>query len=275
MDALTQPVPIEQAIRRIGDKTPVTSVLRTEDWSRVPLALRERAMFSAGVDWADFLESSQAKLLKAVSGIREDVGRGKQAFVDRGSFIGDMRKLVLAQGKSDESGGLTDLASRARLGLIYDVQTQQAFGYARWKFDQDPDALNAFPAQELLREEARRVPRDWETRWRNAGGRLVQGRMAALKTDPVWQQLSRFGTPYPPFDFGSGMGLRDLDRAESEQLGLIEPERDLEPQEQDFNAQLEGSARNVSPNMRAALARVFGAQIDVTGDKVRWTGRGA
>jgi hypothetical protein len=31
-------------------------------------------------------------------------------------------------------------------------------------------------------------------------------RMIARKDSPIWEALSRFGTPYPPFDFNSGCG---------------------------------------------------------------------
>lgn len=39
--------------------------------------------------------------------------------------------------------------------------------------------------------------------------------MIALKSDRVWTNFSRFGRPYPPSDFGSGMGVEDIDRDEA------------------------------------------------------------
>ena len=57
-------------------------------------------------------------------------------------------------------------------------------------------------------------------RWEAAGGQFTNGRMAALKTDPIRAAISRFGDPFPPFDYGSDMGLRDIDREEAEALGL-------------------------------------------------------
>ena len=38
--------------------------------------------------------------------------------------------------------------------------------------------------------------------------------MVALKEDPVWTRISRFGQPWPPFDFNSGMGVEDVSHDE-------------------------------------------------------------
>ena len=46
--------------------------------------------------------------------------------------------------------------------------------------------------------------------------------MIALKTDPIWTKISRFGHPWPPFDFNSGMGVRDVSRADAIRLGVIQ-----------------------------------------------------
>lgn len=87
-------------------------------------------------------------------------------------------------------------------------------------------ALIAFPAQEMIRvrhgeqydshEEA-----VWRKRWTAAGGTLFNDRIIALKTDPIWCKISRFGKPYPPFDFHSCMGVFDVGRAECMKLGLV------------------------------------------------------
>ena len=117
---------------------------------------------------------------------------------------------------------MTDIASRRRLSLIYKMKYDEAREYAKYTRGQDSDALYMFPAQEFLRVEPRRVPRtDWQTRWRAAGGKLYGGRMVALKSSDVWRNLSRFDRPYPPFDFGSGMGVEDIDRDEDIELGLL------------------------------------------------------
>ncbi len=109
-----------------------------------------------------------------------------------------------------------------RIGLIYEMNVAEAREYGRYVRGQDADTLAMYPAQEFLRVEQRRIPRtDWEIRWRAAGGKIIRGRMVALKSDAVWTNLSRFGRPYPPFDYGSGMGIEDIDRDEAIELGLL------------------------------------------------------
>ena len=56
--------------------------------------------------------------------------------------------------------------------------------------------------------------RDWGTRWSQAGEKFYAGRMIALKSGPVWCEISRFENPWPPFNYGSGMGVEDIDRDE-------------------------------------------------------------
>jgi len=277
MDLFVKPTPLADAVQKLGSKGVVPSLLRTAEWADVPVELRDKAFFSAGVDWARFLDDSKAKLADAIALRKEQVANGT-AYVDRSSFIGDMRKLVLSQRSSSPPGGegggegsLTDLASRARLGLIFDMQTQSAAGYARFKYEQDPDVLNAFPAQELVREESRLRPRDWTARWAEAGGELYGARMIALKTDPVWTAISRFGVPWPPFDFGSGMGVRDISREEAEQIGLLQASDVLTPSEAlDFLAETEVDVGSISPETLLMMQSAFGDKLEISGGKARW-----
>ena len=273
MPLILQPTPIAEAVAKMEARSPVASVLRSAEWAEIPVALRESAFFSAGVDWADFLVQGQTKILAALAQRKEQVARGN-AFVDRSSFIGDMRRLVISRGKGigDRPSDLTDLASRARLGLIFDMQTQSAMGHARWKYEQRPAVLNAFPAQELLPSTARK-PRDWDTIWDANNGPRPTGagrRLVALKTDPIWTAISRFGVPWPPFDFGSTRELRDLDRAEAETIGLIAPDDELQPGDAAFNEHLQASAADLPTAFRDLLSDLFGNQIQFRGDRALW-----
>lgn len=258
------------ATAKLRKRRVVASRLRTRGWDAVRPGLRDRAFFSAGVDDARFLKTAQDKILQALAVKKEQLANGNEAFVDRSSFIGDMRKAAREAGLATNREDLRDPASRARLGLIYDMQVQSARGFARRKVELDPDVLDAFPAQELVRLENRKVPRDWLGRWASAGGKLYGGRMIALKTDPVWAAISRFGVPWPPFDFGSGMGLRDVDRAEAEALGLIKPGETPASADPGFNAELEASVTNLSPDYVSALGRIFGDAVEVVQGIARW-----
>ena len=66
-----------------------------------------------------------------------------------------------------------------------------------------------YPAQRLTASTAAKPRLEWPARWEEAGqkvgweGAKKQGGFVALKTSPIWAALSRFGTPWPPFDYGS------------------------------------------------------------------------
>jgi hypothetical protein len=288
MKLLTTAVPLQDAITKLDAKSVVASTLRTADWAQVRLALRDRAFFSAAVEDAQFLETAKSKLLMAVALQKEQVvnpqGDVASAYVDRSSFIGDMRKRALDAGLSDGSGGLTDLASRTRLKLIYDIQTQHVTNYTRRKTDMQPAILDAYPAYELVRMEERKDKRDWIGIWtgrvpKSNGevvarpGRLVAGdRMIALKTDPIWVAISVFGTPWPPFDFGSGMGLDDVSRRDAEDFGLLQPGEEIQPVDADFNEALLASTQDIGPDLLQSLVDLFGDRVSVEGDTISWTG---
>jgi hypothetical protein len=266
--------PIQAAIEKLGAKTPIVSVLRSAEWADVPLGLRERAQFSARVESARVMQTIQDKMMSAISMKREKVAHG-EAFVDRSSFIGDLRKVVQEEGLGTGTGTITDISSRARLGLIYDTQLAQAQGFARYKSDMTPIILDMWPAQEFLRLQERRAPRNWTSRWEEAGGIFVAGsRMIALKTDPVWVNLSVFGVPWPPFDFGSGMGLKDVSRADAVEYGLLEKGETIQPTDAKFNDDLWASTENLSPEILSALKTIFGDQIiiDPAEGSVSWKG---
>lgn len=269
--------PLQAAVDLLDNKAVVASKVRTKDWQNEDLdeRMKLRAFWSAGVENVKFLDTARLKMKSAVALQREKVKRG-EAFVDRSSFIGDMRKVAFAQGLGDGTGGLTDPTSRVRLGLIFDMQLRQMQGFAQRKIDLDPDVLDAFPAQELYRAEERRQQRDWFARWQEAGNKVgwkgaLQDRMIALKTSPIWVEVSVFRRPWAPFDWGSGMDLRDVDRAEAEQIGLLAPGADVPPVEGgDLTDSLEASVAGLSDLAIRTLKNLFGDRVSITGDRARW-----
>ena len=262
-----RPEPIKEAVKKLGQKTPLAAVLTSEQWSEIPAAIRERAQFSATVSSARILNQFQKKLSDATELQREIVKTGKSALVTRSSFITDMREDVLAAGLSPDAPGVRNLASRERLGLIFDIQTQSAENYARWKMGQDEDVLDAFPAQRFIRYEKRKEPRNWRARWREAGEAVgwkgaLSNRMVALKTSPIWAKLSYFGSPWPPFDFNSGMGLEDIDRDEAEELKLIRSDETIEPMLDEFSGELEMNVDDLNPELKSKLKAMLGDSIE-------------
>jgi hypothetical protein len=266
-------LPLAEAAAKISAKTPIGSLLRSREWEAVPVQLRESGQFSAGVVSARLLNAIQDRLSGELRLELEQLANGKQATFNRSTFINAIRDIARQEGlhpDPKDAGTIRDITSIPRLGLIHDMQTSRAQEYARWKMDQTEGALTLYPAQELVRIEPRVKVRDWEARWSAVGGQFLEGRMVALKTDPIWEKLSRFGTPWPPFDYGSGMGLEDVDYDEAVALGLITPDTQITPSEAEFTSKLEASVQGLSPEIRDVLREHFGDQVKLADDKIRW-----
>jgi hypothetical protein len=280
---MASPNPI--AVAKVRAKTPVGSPLKSADWEKlVSVGLRDRAVFSATVEEMRYLDKVANDVRTAIENRRRILADNASparttegAYQTRERFIQELQQIGREAGLTPEDpelrGGIQDPTSERRLKLIWDMQTRQAQEFAKFKMDQDADVLDAYPAQEFTRIESRKVERDdWQERWERAGGELYDGRMIALKTDPVWAKLSRFGTPWPPFDYGSGMGLIDISRKEAEELGLIEPNEKITPMDADFNQKLEASVSDLSDKMQTALKTIFGDQITIENGVAKWLG---
>ncbi len=267
--------PLADAIAKIERKTPVASRLRT--------AVRERGQFSAGVESVRMMGSIQTKLEARIGHYREVLNSGKEAYVSRDSFIRDIRQIALEEGLDTGKGNvLTNIAAPRRLALIYDMQNAQAAGYARWKLDNDADALAILPAWRLGASTAKnpRSHGEWMARWIEAGNAVgwegaSRTEMVALKTSRIWMRLSRFGTPWPPFDFGSTRELEDVWRDEAERLGLVTPDEEIAPTaERDFNAELEASGSLVSAPLAREMKEAFGDQVLWKADEQKFVWQG-
>jgi hypothetical protein len=177
------------------------------------------------------------------------------------------------QPSEEEAGTLTDLSSDERINLILKMQSGFAYGYGNWMQGQHPAILDRWPAQELYRAYNRKTHRQWsgtdtdniikgeppEGRWADAGGQFFDSesgdakRMIALKNAPIWTAISRFGLPYPPFDFNSGMSIRDIKREEAMKLGLIDRDTRIQPETRDFNQDLKYTADIRNAALRQAV----------------------
>lgn len=149
-------------------------------------------------------------------------------------------ELELKPANPDDVGTIKDVTSFGRADLIVRTQQDIAAGFGRYVSENDPDILDAFPARELIRVVEPSDPkrkRNWEARWRAAGGRLFDGRMIAPKDDTVWQNLGdgaggyddALGNPFPPFAFNSGMDVEEVDREEAERLGVVQRNQRITP----------------------------------------------
>ena len=255
------------AAEKILSKALVGSKLDSAGWSQVQAGLRDRAFFSAKVEEARILAEARRMASEVADGSRSE-----------SEFRRDLRKVLDDMGVERGDGSITDLHSKARLDLIVETNVRQARGWAQWKEGTTAGALAAVPAQELVRVRDRKVPREWDQRWAAAGGRLYGGRKVALKNDPVWTKISSFGTPWPPYDFNSGMGVEDVDWDEAVELGLLKDD-DPPPKmpERGFNDGLSAKIPVQDKDDENGLAwtnlkETFGDLIEVHKGEVTWVG---
>lgn len=172
-----------------------------------------------------------------------------------------------------EAGTIKDLSSDQRLNLVIKTNVEMAQGFGHWQQSQDEDVLDGWPAQELFRAEARKEERDWLTIWRGAGGSLFDGRMIALKNDPIWNELGNaddgLGNPWPPYRFNSGMWVRDVSRVDAERFGLLTPGQRVAPQRLDFDAALSSNSGALAEPLKGALLESLGPDYTFDGDVLR------
>lgn len=204
-----------------------TRRLRSRRIDASGLTTAQRLQIEADVNDACFFSSkvSDAKLLESMREYIAKASEGESGF-GRADFITKMRRrLGVPEGEMTGRGALTDITSSRRLGLIYDFQKERTSAEQMLAQAEDPDFASLYPALELIREQRRNVPRDWRSRWVEAGGKLSRGgRMVAFRNDPIWRKISRFGSPTPPFDFNSGMGVENVSAREARALGISAPD---------------------------------------------------
>jgi hypothetical protein len=268
---LTDPLPFQEALDSRAVKSVLPTTLRTAVMSSLPADIRERAFWSAGVTSARFLDTADQAI--------QDYLNGKINLAECRARLNALREelgeVPLRETTGQTKLGLTDIWSEERQNVFLGTNIRMAEGYGQFAQGMDPDVLDEFPAWEFERLESRLHPRNespdpekhWDVRWEKAcmdSGDLLAlkafnetGRMVALKTSGVWIALSRFGLPYDPVDFNTGMGRVMVDRDEAEKLGLIQPGHVLTPQTRGFNDdfQLTPDVRN--ENLLNALLESF------------------
>jgi hypothetical protein len=241
-------------------RIPLPTKATSAEIERLPSSIRRQALFSAQMS----LYSPLVEMGNSIKGILDGTKSASESRRDIRVALSSAG-YVAPGGKEDS---LQDHTSKRRLDLILQQNVRKARGYAKRAADMDPDTLDQWPAQELIRVMPRKKARSWKARWEAAGGTLIQGRMVALKTAPIWSNISRFGDPFPPFDYGSGMGLKDIDRDEAEELGLLGPEDVLTPDPVEFPDVEEANLPGIDqmPQLMDALKKAMGDSASFTGD---------
>ena len=268
-DKILQKALIASGNLKPGDKE---KLVDTAGWSKVQAGLRDRAFFSSQVTEAKILHAMRQNVAELVAGGKSpsEVRRDLRAYLDSIGYAP----------AAQDAGTIKDLYTKARLDVMMKTNADQAKGYASHLRATTTGAILAFPAYELVRVERRKLPRDWGARWAAAAqkvgweGVARNGAMIALKTSPIWAALSRFGNPFPPFDFNSGMGVRDVKKSVCREIGLLGPnEQPKIPEVPDFNGNLaERVPFDKGSREYAELKRKFGDQIQFNEEKreVQW-----
>lgn len=282
LSTTTQPLPA--AVEQMAGRAPLGRSLTAAEWMLVPAEIRLRAMFSSRVECERLLAEFHDRMTQRITLESSRLADGSEGVtMDRGRFVREMREYLDKTGyrpPPKHAGTLRDLTSQGRLGLIWQMNIDQAQGYAEWKTGNSRVALQTFPAMEFIRLSARREIRVWPEIWAAHGGKFygqpgpaypnAPGRMLALKTDPIWTAINRFGVPWKPFDWGSGMGTRTVGRREALALGVLK-ETDPPQQARDvpYNKDAQASLKGISPARRRAIEDAFAGDVEIDGDTIR------
>lgn len=261
---------LTDAWKLLGGKETIPSEMLTADWARVPQWTRERSFWMAGVTRASILDEFRGELATILQGGTNipEATRRLQGFLDASGY----------QPKPGEEGTIKDLRTPRRIAISLSTNVKLLQGWGKKERGMRDAAMRAFPAWELVRLDGRRVPREWHQLWEDAGGTLTDdGRMIALKTDPIWQALGHIfedsiGVDYPPFCWGSGMGWRPVSRREAKALGLLDGWTPPAPRPvASPNESLQVSDRIATPEIRAQLAARLKGLVEFRDDLIVFT----
>jgi hypothetical protein len=260
---IDEPMNFAAAIGSLGKRETLPTNLGSGELRLIDSSIRRQSLFSARTMMSDYLEDIRGavqSILEPAQGVSKDrvtsanpEGRVTVGLDPAGARV----KLKEALGKygyepePSEAGTLKDLSSDARLNLVVKTNVELAQGAGHQVQANDPDVLDAFPAQELVRFESHAKQRDWHDRWRQAAedsgdddaARVLDesGRMIARKDSPIWDSLGSsdlfpdaLDNNFPPFAFNSGMWVQDVSFAVAEKLGLVTLDNVPEPAELDL-----------------------------------------
>lgn len=287
------PVITAQAIPAITaefKRKAVLALLRSAaEWMEIPLAIREEAFFSAKVYHAQHVADLKSAVLKSIKGARMRVADfileqpiygdpDADFLITKDQIVGEMQARAIARGLvATGPGPMQDITSAPRIRLIVEMAQQTAFNRERFKTGSDPVTLDLYPAQELVRDQIRDEPRDWDARWAEAAdavkweGVSMGDKKVARKDSPIWFALSAFDRPFPPFDYNSGMGLSPIDRLEAIDLGLIGLNEQVKNPLDQYEEQMQASIKALNDTEREWLMKEL---QDKLGDTVEMTDEG-
>jgi hypothetical protein len=251
-------------------RVPQPKALTTAQWDVVRADVRERAFFMAGV--------AQAQTLDLFKGEIDTVLRGEISVAEFRKRMREGLEKLGYKAPAGKEGTIHDLRSVQRLNVVAETNVRLAQGYAGYY--RQHAARDVWPAQQMYRQTLKKEPRDWPRRWKETAARTAApassynvSKMAGLIDSAIWTDLSRFGVPYAPFDFGSGMGTRMLDRKKTEAMGIAIP-RPIPPDHdapaKSFNDGLKQEVPLNDEEAKILLKETMEGLADVEGDTVTY-----
>ena len=126
----------------------------------------------------------------------------------------------------NEPSDYDNIASYERLSEIYDMRWHEVHSKHHFLKNSEEIRINMFPCWELKNsswEDQTAIEKRLKKRWVNEGGKLHDGRMIALKSDPIWFKISDFSKPWQPFSRDSIFSFTQIDvsRNEAEKFEII------------------------------------------------------
>ena len=257
----------------ILNKQVIPSELRSREWeaARVDYWRMERAFVMAG---KVRFEDAQACRNAAAA-----LANGKVSLIEARRAVREELERAGYRPTPGTTGTIKDIYTPRRLDVTLKTNVNMARGYAE-KNRLTGNAM--YPASELHRNRQSREPRDWQMRWNEAAasvnyeGVARDGSFIALNDSPIWAALSRWRTPYPPFDYGSGMWWRPVKWSVAEKKGLVTDE-DMERIEsqrpESFNHDVALDANVRDEDLGAALAEQMKGIAEWDGSSLRLVDR--
>ena len=249
-------------------KSVLPTELRTREFARLPLWIREQSFFMAGV--------MEAELAGAFQRAAQAVLDGKMGEAEATRIIREGLEKSGYRPEPGQEGTIKDLNSVHRQLINLRTNVALANGWASDAKQRQKSAL--YPAYELVRGRNANEPRLWiQKLWPEAvvasGSAAKPDIMAALLDDPIWLHLSDFGVPYAPLKWGSGMAQVPVIKSRAREMGLLPPKGAVPPAKppESLNSTLEVAADQIPPDKRNEMLEKLDGLAVFQKDKLVFT----
>jgi hypothetical protein len=250
------------------EKAVLPTELRTREFARLPLWIKEQSFFMAGV--------MEAELAGAFQRAAQAVLDGKMGEAEATRIIREGLEKSGYKPEPGQEGTIKDLNSVHR--QLINLRTNVALANGWVNDAKRRQSANIMPALKLVRGRNANEPRLWETKlWPEAvaasGSKASPDRMAALIDDPIWLYLSDFGVPYTPLKWGSGMNQVAVFKTQAREWGLLPPKGkppEVKPSES-LNSSLEVAADQIPTDKRNEMLEKLDGLAVFSKDKLVFT----